>query len=139
MLDYVKLKLSFACLRYLWTRILLAIQNGLIEQIDGYDLIEEIMHKMPGVEKENIFTLDKEEVEILIKRETLLAILVVSNFEDIDINRRLVGAELIIRAKEVLTKKGSKYSLEDEEERLKRLFEGGELWCKERKQNPGHQ
>jgi len=127
MLDYVKLKLSFACLRYLWTRILLAIQNGLIEQIDGYDLIEEIMHKMPGVEKENIFTLDKEEVEILIKRETLLAILVVSNFEDIDINRRLVGAELIIRAKEVLTKKGSKYSLEDEEERLKRLFEGGEL------------
>jgi hypothetical protein len=127
MLDYVKLKLSFACLRYLWTRILLAIQNGLIEQIDGYDLIEEIMHKMPDVEKESIFTLDKEEVEILIKRETLLAILVVSNFEDVDINRRLVGAELIIRAKEVLTQKGSKYSLEDEEERLKRLFEGGEL------------
>jgi hypothetical protein len=127
MLDYVKLRLSFACLRYLWARILLAIQNGLIEQIDGYDLIEEIMHKMPDVEKENIFTLDKEEVEILIKRETLLAILVVSNFEDVDINRRLVGAELIIRAKEVLTQKGSKYSLEDEEERLKRLFEGGEL------------
>jgi hypothetical protein len=127
MLDYVKLRISFACLRYLWTRILLAIQNGLIEQIDGYDLIEEIMHKMPGIEKENIFALDKEEVEILIKRETLLAILVVSSFEDVDINRRLVGAELIIRAKEVLTKKGSKYSLEDEEERLKRLFEGGEL------------
>jgi hypothetical protein len=126
MLDYVKLRISFACLRYLWTRILLAIQNGLIEQIDGYELIEEIMHKMPGIEKENIFALDKEEVEILIKRETLLAILVVSNFEDVDINRRLVGAELIIRAKEVLTKKGSKYSLEDEEERLKRLFEGGE-------------
>jgi hypothetical protein len=127
MLDYVKLRLSFACLRYLWTRILLAIQNGLIEQIDGYELIEEIMHKMPGIEKENIFALDKEEVEILIKRETLLAILVVSNFEDVDINRRLVGAELIIRTKEVLTKKGGKYSLEDEEERLKRLFEGGEL------------
>jgi len=127
MLDYVKLGISFACLRYLWTRILLAIQNGLIEQIDGYELIEEILHKMPDVEKESIFALDKEEVEILIKRETLLAILVVSNFEDIDINRRLVGAELIIRAKEVLTKKGSKYSLEDEEERLKRLLEGGEL------------
>jgi hypothetical protein len=127
MLDYVKLRISFACLRYLWTRILLAIQNGLIEQIDGYELIEEIMHKMPGIEKENIFALDKEEVEILIKRETLLAILVVSSFEDIDINRRLVGAELIIRAKEVLTKKESKYSLEDEEERLKRLFEGGEV------------
>jgi hypothetical protein len=127
MLDYVKLRISFACLRYLWTRILLAIQNGLIEQIDGYDLIEEIMHKMPGIEKENIFALDKEEVEILIKRETLLAILVVSSFEDVDINRRLVGAELIIRAKEVLTKKESKYSLEDEEKRLKRLFEGGEL------------
>jgi hypothetical protein len=126
MLDYVKLRLSFACLRYLWTRILLAIQNGLIEQIDGYELIEEIMHKMPGIEKENIFALDKEEVEILIKRETLLAILVVSNFEDVDINRRLVGAELIIRAKEVLTKKESKYSLE-EKERLKRLFEGGDL------------
>jgi hypothetical protein len=126
MLDYVKLKLSFACLRYLWTRLLLAIQNGLIEQIDGYELIEEILHKMPDIEKESIFALDKEEVEILIKRETLLAILVVSNFEDIDINRRLVGAELIIRAKEVLTKKESKYSLE-EEERLKRLFEGGEL------------
>jgi len=127
MLDYVKLRISFACLRYLWTRILLAIQNGLIEQIDGYDLIEEIMHKMPDIEKENIFALDKEEVEILIKRETLLAILVVSNFEDVDINRRLVGAELIIKAKEVLTKKESKYSLENEEERLKRLFEGGEL------------
>jgi hypothetical protein len=127
MLDYVKLRISFACLRYLWTRILLAIQNGLIEQIDGYDLIEEIMHKMPGIEKENIFALDKEEVEILIKRETLLAILVVSSFEDVDINRRLVGAELIIRAKEVLTKKESKYSLENEEKRLKRLFEGGEL------------
>jgi hypothetical protein len=127
MLDYVKLRISFACLRYLWTRILLAIQNGLIEQIDGYELIEEIMHKMPGIEKENIFALDKEEVEILIKRETLLAILVVSSFEDVDINRRLVGAELIIRAKEVLTKKESKYSLEDEEKRLKRLFEGGEL------------
>jgi|YelNatPaOPRAMG01_1025707.scaffolds.fasta_scaffold231829_1 hypothetical protein len=127
MLDYVKLRISFACLRYLWTRVLLAIQNGLIEQIDGYDLIEEIMHKMPDVEKENIFALDKEEVEIFIKRETLLAILIVSNFEDIDINRRLVGAELIIRAKEVLTKKESKYSLEDEEERLKRLFEGGEV------------
>jgi hypothetical protein len=127
MLDYVKLRISFACLRYLWTRILLAIQNGLIEQIDGYELIEEIMHKMPDVEKESIFALDKEEVEILIKRETLLAILVVSSFEDVDINRRLVGAELIIRAKEVLTKKESKYSLEDEEERLKRLFEGGEL------------
>jgi hypothetical protein len=127
MLDYVKLKLSFACLKYLWTRILLAIQNGLIEQIDGYDLIEEILHKMPDVEKESIFALDKEEVEILIKRETLLAILVVSNFEDVDINRKLVGAELIIRAKEVLTKKESKYSLEDEEERLKRLFEGGEV------------
>ena len=127
MLDYVKLRLSFACLRYLWTRILLAIQNGLIEQIDGYELIEEILHKMPDIEKESIFALDKEEVEILIKRETLLAILVVSNFEDVDINRRLVGAELIIRAKEVLTKKESKYSLEDEEERLKRLFEGGEL------------
>jgi hypothetical protein len=127
MLDYVKLRLSFACLRYLWTRILLAIQNGLIEQIDGYELIEEILHKMPDIEKENIFALDKEEVEILIKRETLLAILVVSNFEDVDINRRLVGAELIIKAKEVLTKKGSKYSLEDEEERLKRLFEGGEV------------
>jgi hypothetical protein len=126
MLDYVKLRLSFACLRYLWTRVLLAIQNGLIEQIDGYELIEEILHKMPDIEKESIFALDKEEVEILIKRETLLAILVVSNFEDIDINRRLVGAELIIRAKEVLTKKESKYSLE-EEERLKRLFEGGEL------------
>ena len=127
MLDYVKLRISFACLRYLWTRILLAIQNGLIEQIDGYELIEEILHKMPDIEKESIFALDKEEVEILIKRETLLAILVVSNFEDIDINRRLVGAELIIRAKEVLTKKESKYSLEDEEKRLKRLFEGGEL------------
>jgi len=127
MLDYVKLRISFACLRYLWTRILLAIQNGLIEQIDGYELIEEILHKMPDIEKENIFALDKEKVEILIKRETLLAILVVSNFEDVDINRRLVGAELIIRAKEVLTKKESKYSLEDEEERLKRLFEGGEL------------
>jgi hypothetical protein len=127
MLDYVKLRLSFACLRYLWTRILLAIQNGLIEQIDGYELIEEILHKMPDIEKENIFALDKEEVEILIKRETLLAILVVSNFEDVDINRRLVGAELIIKAKEVLTKKGSKYSLEDEEKRLKRLFEGGEV------------
>ena len=127
MLDYVKLRISFACLRYLWTRILLAIQNGLIEQIDGYDLIEEILHKMPDIEKENIFALDKEEVEILIKRETLLAILVVSNFEDVDINRRLVGAELIIKAKEVLTKKESKYSLENEEERLKRLFEGGEL------------
>ena len=139
MLDYVKLRLSFACLRYLWTRILLAIQNGLIEQIDGYELIEEILHKMPDIEKENIFALDKEEVEILIKRETLLAILVVSNFEDVDINRRLVGAELIIKAKEVLTKKGSKYSLEDEEKRLKRLFEGGEVWCKERKQGPGHQ
>jgi hypothetical protein len=126
MLDYVKLRISFACLRYLWTRVLLAIQNGLIEQIDGYELIEEILHKMPDIEKESIFALDKEEVEILIKRETLLAILVVSNFEDIDINRRLVGAELIIRAKEVLTKKESKYSLE-EEERLKRLFEGGEL------------
>jgi hypothetical protein len=126
MLDYVKLRISFACLRYLWTRLLLAIQNGLIEQIDGYELIEEILHKMPDIEKESIFALDKEEVEILIKRETLLAILVVSNFEDIDINRRLVGAELIIRAKEVLTKKESKYSLE-EEERLKRLFEGGEL------------
>lgn len=126
MLDYVKLRISFACLRYLWTRILLAIQNGLIEQIDGYELIEEIMHKMPDIEKESIFALDKEEVEILIKRETLLAILVVSNFEDVDINRRLVGAELIIRAKEVLTKKESKYSLE-EEERLKRLFEGGEM------------
>ncbi|MFZ8848530.1 MAG: hypothetical protein ACO2O4_04885 [Minisyncoccia bacterium] len=127
MLDYVKLRISFACLRYLWTRVLLAIQNGLIEQIDGYELIEEILHKMPDIEKESIFALDKEEVEILIKRETLLAILVVSNFEDVDINRRLVGAELIIRAKEVLTKKESKYSLEDEEERLKRLFEGGEL------------
>jgi hypothetical protein len=127
MLDYVKPRISFACLRYLWTRILLAIQNGLIEQIDGYELIEEILNKMPDVEKESIFALDKEEVEILIKRETLLAILVVSNFEDIDINRRLVGAELIIRAKEILTKKGSKYSLGDEEERLKRLFEGGEL------------
>jgi hypothetical protein len=127
MLDYVKLRISFACLRYLWTRVLLAIQNGLIEQIDGYDLIEEILHKMPDIEKESIFALDKEEVEILIKRETLLAILVVSNFEDIDINRRLVGAELIIRAKEVLTKKEGKYSLKDEEERLKRLFEGGEL------------
>jgi hypothetical protein len=127
MLDYVKLRISFACLRYLWTRVLLAIQNGLIEQIDGYELIEEILNKMPDVEKESIFALDKEEVEILIKRETLLAILVVSNFEDIDINRRLVGAELIIRAKEVLTKKGSKYSLGDEEERLKRLFEGGEV------------
>jgi len=126
MLDYVKLRVSFSCLRYLWTRVLLAIQNGLIEQIDGYDLIEEILHKMPDIEKENIFALDKEKVEILIKRETLLAILVVSNFEDIDINRRLVGAELIIRAKEVLTKKESKYSLEDEE-RLKRLFEGGDL------------
>jgi hypothetical protein len=127
MLDYVKLRISFACLRYLWTRVLLAIQNGLIEQIDGYDLIEEILHKMPDTEKENIFALDKEEVEILIKRETLLAILVVSSFEDIDINRRLVGSELIIRAKEVLTKKGGKYSLKDEEERLKRLFEGGEV------------
>ena len=127
MLDYVKLRISFACLRYLWTRVLLAIQNGLIEQIDGYELIEEILHKMPDIEKESIFALDKEEVEILIKRETLLAILVVSNFEDIDINRRLVGAELIIRAKEVLTKKGSKYPLEDEEERLKRLFEVGEV------------
>jgi hypothetical protein len=127
MLDYVKLRISFACLRYLWTRVLLAIQNGLIEQIDGYELIEEIMHKMPDTEKENIFALDKEEVEILIKRETLLAILVVSSFEDIDINRRLVGAELIIKAKEVLTKKESKYSLGDEEERLKRLFEGGEV------------
>ncbi len=127
MLDYVKLRISFACLRYLWTRILLAIQNGLIEQIDGYELIEEILHKMPDIEKESIFALDKEEVEILIKRETLLAILVVSNFEDVDINRRLVGAELIIKAKEVLTKKESKYSLEDEEKRLKRLFEGGEV------------
>jgi hypothetical protein len=127
MLDYVKLRISFACLRYLWTRILLAIQNGLIEQIDGYELIEEIMHKMPDIEKESIFALDKEEVEILIKRETLLAILVVSNFEDIDINRRLVGAELIIKAKKILTKKESKYSLEDEEERLKRLLEGGEV------------
>jgi hypothetical protein len=126
MLDYAKLRISFACLRYLWTRVLLAIQNGLIEQIDGYELIEEILHKMPDIEKESIFALDKEEVEILIKRETLLAILVVSNFEDVDINRRLVGAELIIRAKEVLTKKESKYSLE-EEKRLKRLFEGGEL------------
>ncbi|GEM_PF-3589664 len=126
MFENVKLSLSFASVRYLWTRILLAIQNGLIEKEEGYELIEEILKEIPNIsEKENIFSLDKEMVTIAIREELLLAILTVSSFEDVDINRNMVGAELIFEAKKVLTIKDKNYTEENEMKRLKRLFEGG--------------
>jgi len=128
MFENVKLSLSFASVRYLWTRILLAIQNGLIEKEEGYELIEEILKEIPNIsEKENIFSLDKEMVTIAIREELLLAILTVSSFEDVDINRNMVGAELIFEAKKVLTIKDKNYTEENEMKRLKRLFEGGEV------------
>jgi len=131
MYDLYELSLSFACVRYLYTRILLALQNGLIEDREAYELIEEILSKIPDYSIEKVFLSDKDTITISIKREVLLAILTVSSFEDIDMNRNLVGAELILQAKNVLTNKSEgKYESEEEEiRRIKRLLEGGELWC----------
>jgi len=131
MYDSCELSLSFACVRYLYTRILLALQNGLIEDREAYELIEEILSKIPDYTIEKVFLSDKDNITISIKREVLLAILSVSSFEDIDMNRNLVGAELILQAKNVLTNKSEgKYESEEEEiRRIKRLLEGGELWC----------
>jgi len=129
MYDSCELSLSFACVRYLYTRILLALQNGLIEDREAYELIEEILSKIPDYTIEKVFLSDKDNITISIKREVLLAILSVSSFEDIDMNRNLVGAELILQAKNVLTNKSEgKYESEEEEiRRIKRLLEGGEL------------
>ncbi len=120
------LHISLACLKYVHSRIILAYQNGLLEEVELYELVREVLKSMPKINKpEDIYTLDKMTVVIEIEERHLIAILAVSNFGDVDENRNLVGAELMIKAKNALLSNREEGE-NSEIERLKKLWEGGD-------------